>query len=318
MPSSPPEPGDDRRHPPGPGQGWAESWYFDLVDVEAGSGGYVWLTLYPALDRATYRAWYLRGAEPPVVVVEDEVELPGSPTSLQVRAPALWADHNCEEPIARWSLGLETFGLLLDDPRDAWGDAGGEVRGRQIPFGFELEWEQSGAAAATRAPEAFASPPTSSEGLSVPCEVHGEVLVGSDELEVTATGHRWHCWGTPARRDAGGLWAACRLDDGTRLELAGAPPRGRLRAWAPDGGPDRGPDETTVELGLAGSPSHLDVELNWSHATVSGLARPLAWAPTPVWWPDGGRTRLARALVRVELTDGRSGGGWLGVQPPDR
>ena len=52
-----------------------------------------------------------------VTVIDHTVPDPGRrPASLEIRHDGLWADHNVETPFDHFSLGLEAFGLTLDDP----------------------------------------------------------------------------------------------------------------------------------------------------------------------------------------------------------
>lgn len=102
-----------------------------------GTGGFVRLELRPAEGVAWYWA-YLVGPLTGLVVVRDhEVPLPRA--GLEVRADGLWAELICETPDEHWSVGLEAFGLRLDEPTDALAP-GGEI-GERIPVGLDLEWE---------------------------------------------------------------------------------------------------------------------------------------------------------------------------------
>ncbi|MGH9180803.1 MAG: hypothetical protein ACRDY5_03690, partial [Acidimicrobiales bacterium] len=71
------------------------------------------------------RAWcwaVLVGTHRPYLLVRDlDLDLPRRPGSRQLRGPGLWADANCETPHAHWSVGLEAFGVALDDPDEALG-----------------------------------------------------------------------------------------------------------------------------------------------------------------------------------------------------
>lgn len=140
-------------------------------------------------------AWYwagLVGAGRPYLLVRDlELDLPRRPAAREVRGPGLWADINCETPHEHWSLGLEAFGVALDDPEEALG----AERGHRTGLGLDLEWEATGAVLA-RAP----GPPTLGGGdYEQFCEVHGEVLVGGgydvETIAIAAHGWRRHAWG---------------------------------------------------------------------------------------------------------------------------
>ena len=79
-----------------------------------------------------------------IVVADEAVPLPRPTAGLEIRADGLWASLLCETAFEHWSLGLEAFGLRLDD--DAVGDdppAWADLVGERLPVGFDLEWELS-------------------------------------------------------------------------------------------------------------------------------------------------------------------------------
>lgn len=120
--------------------------------------------------------------QPLVALRAHDLRIPASGTD--VRGDGVWASLTCETPHEHWSVGLESFGVALDDPLEAWRDERGDV----LPFGLELEWEAT-------------QPPTGHEGgYSQWCEVHGDVLLGDDRLEVHTIGSRDHAWGRPEDR----------------------------------------------------------------------------------------------------------------------
>jgi len=72
-----------------------------------------------------------------VVVRDDELAAPRRPGLLTVRGDGLWAELVEETPAEHWTVGLEAFGVRLDDPLDS---ERGE-RGERLPLGFDVEWE---------------------------------------------------------------------------------------------------------------------------------------------------------------------------------
>ena len=164
------------------------------------------LGLYPNLGVAWYWACLVGEGRPLVTVIDHEVALPKAP-SLEIRAEGLWADHIVETPFDHMTLGCEAFAVAVDDPAEVYGD----LRGDRVPFGFDLEWE------------------TDREGLypwigatryEVSCNVHGEVLVGDETIELDGIGQRDHSWGVRDWWTLGWVWTAGGLEDGTRFHTA--------------------------------------------------------------------------------------------------
>ena len=264
---------DEGRHQRGPGRQWEESYSFDFASPDGSLGGYVRLGVRPG-DRVTwYWAAFVSGSagpHPPLVLVRDhDVPLPRG-RSLEVRTSGLWADHTCETPLEHWTVGVEAFGVALDDPREAFA---GE-RGDLCPLGLDLEWEATGAAR-----------PEPGTGYEQPCTVHGEVLVGSERIELDGVGWRSHRWGDRDWWSAGvdrQAWAGGHFDDGT-------------------------PFATTEVDAVTNDGLILTADLR-----ALGLsATPLAHAPVALPGPGGRTTRLDRALCRYESPDGRRATGWV-------
>ena len=178
----------ERRHP-----GLWESWSWDFWTPDASLGGFVGLTF----DAGRRRCWYwaaLVGDGRPYLLVRDlDVALPRLVASREIRGEALWADMNCETPFEHWSLGLEAFGVAMEDPDEALR----RERGERVGLGFDLEWEPRGNL-------------VGGEGsYDQPGVVHGEILVGGSGVERIAfegPGWRRHAWG-PAHASR---WAAPR------------------------------------------------------------------------------------------------------------
>ena len=214
-------PADERRHAPGTGSNWEESWYLDFVSADGGPAGFVQLTLRPEERTAWFWAAMVEGGPTLVTVRDHEVPLPRG-RGLEVRAPGLWTELVCETPLDHWSVGLEAFGVALDDPLEAWR----QERGDPWALGLDVEWEGVGPCG---------SWPGGDNGYWQGCMVHGDVLVGAERFALDGTGTRIHLWGERARSAPSG-WAAGRLDDGTVFAVSG--PRvdcdaaGRVRSAA--------------------------------------------------------------------------------------
>jgi hypothetical protein len=296
------DPVDEAAHAPGEERLWNESWYFDFLDAGATFGGYVRIGLVPNLGVCWYWACVVGADRPLVAVVDHEVPLPASP-SLEVRSDGLWADHNVEEPLARWSLGLEAHGVRLDDPADAYRGA----RGDPTPLGFDLEWETDG--------EVFRHPP-GLDRYEVPCRVHGEVLLGDERIELDGVGQRDHSWGVRDWWSVGWCWSAIRMADGTRLHGVQATGGADGVGYVQGGGrePAMITDvEAAPVLGEEEIPTSVQLRIADHDLTVA----PVAWAPVRLDSPEGRVARFPRGLVRVADRRGTTGAGWIEFgQPP--
>lgn len=209
----------EARHTPEADETWSESWYLDFFDAAGSLGGYVQLTLWPGLGRSWFWACLAGEDRPLVTVIENEGPVP-PPPALELRASGLWADLNCETPAEHFVVGLEAFGVALEDPsevfRGAWGD--------RTPLGFDLEWE-------TEAPGA-ASHDELTDGYALSCEVHGEILVADQRIDFEGWGRRTHRWGVrrwwtdePAivARRGDGTWLVDDPDRVAAVAVAQAP-----------------------------------------------------------------------------------------------
>jgi hypothetical protein len=103
--------------------------------------------------------------------------------ALEIRADSLWSELVCETAGEHWSIGLEAFGVRLDDPDDA---LRGEI-GERIALGFDFEWETSG--------ELFRSELGGVAREEQPGVVHGEVLLGRDRIPLDTVGRFEHAIG---------------------------------------------------------------------------------------------------------------------------
>ncbi len=298
---------DERPHRPGTEPLWAESWYFDYAAEDGSLGGYARLGLYPNLGVAWYWAALVGAGRPLVAVRDHDVALPRR-SIMEVRAEGLWSALNCETPHDHWSLGLEAFGVAMDDPAEAFG----AERGERTALGLDLEWEAS--APVVVRPDGTGP---SAGRYEQACAVYGDVLVGDERLELSGWGRREHWWGI---QDwwAGG-WSAAwgRLGDGR--VVAG------WQASADSGGdggyvidPSGRRQPTVADLQTVMAPTGLPVTASLALGDLRLDLTPIGHAPVLVEGPGARTSRLARALCRFDA--GGTGGGvgwaeWLGPEP---
>lgn len=304
------DPRDEQRHTPADSELWNESYYFDWFNDDLSVGGYVRVGFYPNMDRVWYWACLVGPGRQLVSVVEHDVAMPRSATSLDLRYDGLWADHVVESPNEHMSINLEAFALRVDDPTEMYRP---EPRGERIPFGFELDFETD------RLPYMW---PDVTPRYEIPCRVHGSVQVGSETIRVDGWGQRDHSWG--AARDwwsIGWSWTAGRLEDGTRWHTAGGffsdDPWGVAYELAPDSADfaEHGAVFIHADEGADGLP--LRSRTRFGDLTLD--FEPVAFAPVLLVHPDGRQSRFARAMCRVVTADGRRGAGWIEWnQPPNR
>jgi hypothetical protein len=271
----------------------AQTWGFGAACTD-GTGVFVRLTLFPDRHVAWYWAYLFVPGVGLVVVRDHEVPMPrrGVP-DLEVRADALWAELVCETPGEHWGIGLEAFGVVLDDPWDA---LRGE-RGTRVPVGLDLEWEHL-------APE-LREAGTREHQFG---RVRGELLVGPDRIPFDATGTRELTDGElPV--DAHRHHASFAIAESFAVDILSVPgpaPSNRGYVWRP--GDDLVPvSRALVEVRPAppAVPQAMRYVLDRSvelEAEVMGIAV----VPLTVGGPDP--VYLLEALARVVTDDGRGAG----------
>lgn len=167
--------GDEGRH----GSAATEEWWFGCW-ADDGSFGIV--SGY-RITGAT--AWYwsalARAGRPLLHVTEWQVPRRSDP--LLVKAPEMWAEHECVAPFDQWTVGNEMYAAALDDPQEALERA----YGLPTPLAMDLEWYATTPAVAIDGPEA---------GYTQRGVVHGAIELpdGPVELEEVPA-MRWHRWG---------------------------------------------------------------------------------------------------------------------------
>ena len=177
-------------------ESWAESWDLEFVALDGSIGGFVRFARLPNQRRVWCWVYVLR-AEGTIVVRDHDVPLP-APERLLARSEGLWCELVCEVPMEHWSIGVEAFGVQLDDPLDG---LRGEI-GTRMPVGLDLEWEALANAGALL----DASGCDGYEQFGI---VHGDVLLGTDVIPFDGLGVRRHAWGDRDwSRPVDTLWCA--------------------------------------------------------------------------------------------------------------
>jgi hypothetical protein len=295
---------DERRHGATDEELWGESWYFDFAAEDESVGGYVRLGLYPNKRVAWWWATVVRPDQPTILVRDHEVALPKR-EALEVRSEGLWGEITCETAHEHWSVGMEAFGVALDDPADAYR---GE-RGMRVPLGIDLEWEA--AAPLYEYPE----PMTRYEQ---PCMVHGDVLVGDERLTIDAVGERDHSWGVRDWWAIPWCWTSGRLNDGTAFHAS--KPLIEGVSFEPGFVVRTGGELSPID-GFSVETTHDDegiaLTATMRVGPLSMAVTPLAHAPLALASADGRVSRFPRSLCRIKTDDGRAGVGWTEWnQPP--
>jgi hypothetical protein len=298
-------PADEGRHEPGPGEHWQESWYFDFSRAD-GTGGFVRLGFVPHQRVAWYWAYLVTPDRGLVVVRDHEVPLPRSTEALdavdfEVRADSLWAEVVCETPMEHWGLGLESFGVCLDEPADAYR---GEL-GERLAVGLDLEWEVIS--------PVFDYPyPADSEHAHYEHAgiVHGELLIGPDRIPFEGYGTRDHSWGDRDWWSSSWHWSSFQLADTFAANVVHVPGTEICGGYVwRIGEPPEPVTHALVETrpGADDIPGAARIVLNHE---VEAELEVVAAAPVPLEAPDGRTARFPRALCRFTTADGDTGTGW--------
>lgn len=309
------DPANEGRHAPGEERYWNESWYLDFVSDDGTFGGYVRTGLYPNLGVCWYWACVVGEGRPLVTLIDHEVAIPAD--GVAVRGAGLWTDYVVETPWEHVSLGLEGFGVTVDDPADPLRVADPrDLRGERTAIGFELDWETEGAVFPF---------PFGITRYEVPCRVHGEVLVGEERVEFSGSGQRDHSWGVRDWWAMSHNWCEGALSDGTRFHGTHA-----LPGWGdwsigyiqPPGGAPVGElntYRTSPEFDADEQPARAHMAFSAPEPGLDLEVEVVAHSPVLLVSPEGDESRFPRSMVRYREADGRTGVGWIEYglpQPP--
>jgi hypothetical protein len=131
--------------------------------------------------RYDYWAGLVRRDEPYLYIEElDGDDLRGG---LEIKPSQMWADHVCDVPFRQWSVGNEAYGVLLDEPEEAWRRAYGTV----VPVTFDIEWYATG----------DPTPDRSGRGYHQAGEVDVQIELTTGLLAFSGPAERVHVWGRP-------------------------------------------------------------------------------------------------------------------------
>jgi len=179
--------------PPGVGNRsrWSDVWYMEWGDPKTGIGGCTRIAYQYEEKRAEYSLLLVRPHE--VVVVFDlDVALLRLSKNIGVRADALWCAYVPEDPLQRWSLSVESYGLRVETGRELLGSD----RGERLPVGIELDFEAD-------APPEVVFPPTASTNGERSYALYmqtgewgGDLLIGAETIGFSGYGLRHHAWGS--------------------------------------------------------------------------------------------------------------------------
>lgn len=99
-----------------------------------------------------------------------------------LKAPEMWAEHQCDDPMRQWSIGNEAYFVGLDDAEAALGRGFGDL----VPISMDLEFY------------GFEDPIPFADGYEQSGVVHGEIeRLHEPNLAVAEIpAHRWRRWGT--------------------------------------------------------------------------------------------------------------------------
>lgn len=293
------EPEDERRHEPGSEEFWNESWYLDFWNEDATMGGYIRMGLYPNLGVTWYWACLVRAGQPLVTVIDNEAPLPRAP-GLELRTSGLWTDLIVETPLDHMTVGLEAFGVALDDPtevyRKGWGD--------REALGFDLEWETEGTP----------FPYEVTTRYEIPCRVHGEILVGQERIDFEGWGQRDHSWGVRDWWSFDWCWNAGRFDDGVPFHSFASTDIGWSTGYVGEDAAQLDSAAVTADFDSEGLARAARLRLD---AVEVGVV-PQLWSPVLCVAPDGRTSRFPRALSRYTRDDGVPGAGWIEFNQVER
>ncbi len=294
---------DEARHEPTAEEWWNESYYADFVTEDGSVAGYVRLGYYPNRSVAWWTAALVGPGRPSVV--SQVYDLVGSPPPT-IAAAGEGSEVTCATPDAlrTFSVAARSSAIAYDEPAQVYR----EETGVSTTLAFDLAWSTDGSPYHYLATSRY----------EIPCLVAGEVRVGGERIAVHGQGQRDHSWGLRDWWAFGWCWASARLDDGTRLHLVdvripGSPVAFGYVQHAGSVETVTGLEVTEVlgDHGLARS----DV-IRMEPAGLQVSVEPVAFGPLVLTADDGRVSRFPRAYARFEMTDGRSGSGWIEWNQP--
>lgn len=290
---------DEAAHAPTDEPLWSESWYADFVDAAQGFGGWFRIGLV-ANQRVAWVQVLVCGPELSTVAVLD-YQVPSPADPWVIRTDTFDIGHRATEPLRTYRLDVRAQGQAYSDPSAL---LRGES-GTPVGLTMNLLWTTDGMPYQYRVTTRY----------EIPCTVTGTVTVGDKSYRLDAVpGQRDHSWGVRDWWSMDWMWSALHLEDGTHLHA--------LDIDIPNVGPvgigyvqDSGQltELHTVRnpraFGANGLP--LNMSLSLEPGEVAGDIDIRGHAPVVLTGPDGQISEFARAWVRIDTKDGRTGVGWM-------
>jgi hypothetical protein len=205
-----------------------------------------------------------------------------------------------------WSIGLESFGVRLDAPGDAYR---GEL-GERVAVGLDLEWEALG-------PQ-FDYPHGGGQAYAGHYQhagrVHGDILLGRERIAFDGVGERDHSWGVRDWWAVGWHWSSFTVGPRAVNVARPAIDAGDIATGYVARAGDAPVPVVRCTLDTTAGADGIPIAARYLVTTSSGDefdvdVEVLAAAPVPLAAPDGRTARFPRALCRFTTPEG-SGTGW--------
>jgi hypothetical protein len=294
-----PLPVDEQRHQDGSDLLWSESHYLDAVSSDGTTGLFLRFGRLPAQNRTHVMGAIVRRGHPTLMIADPDAPSPsGDVLRQEVDAGEFTASIEIVEPLRAARVSLAGIVGAFDDPAGVLR----QESGISTPVQLDLTWTTDATPFAWRLASRY----------EIPCEVRGSLSIGGETLELDVRGQRDHSWGNRDWWHVDWCWTAFHLDDGTRGHTVSTPaaPHHAVGYLQRDGVVDELGGVTSeadfTDSGLFG-PTVVTVSPQDLKLTMT----PTAFAPVRMQSYEGSISFFTRAMVTVEVSDGRRGSGWI-------